>query len=399
MPPSSTGSEATWRAAVSSSRERVVCPHAHAFRAAASVSSARCGVAVVNAAARFVRGQGRDVGAATFGTGPDDLEGRDDVRVGSLSGGGAVPRLPVGISDPGQGLGQCPVSASALGGGGGLVEGRAHQRMTHLHTSGVEDQQPGRDRVLENLLVCPETTDAAARMTARSPVSSAAASSSTDWTGVDSPRLRSRNACSTRADRCSWVGSGADPPSWSALSSGGELEQCQRVAAGLDDEPIGDPRRRRYPASLLEQAPVPRPGRARPAAARRCRRGGTASRPPRGPRTPGAPGPHRAVGRRTAARPWWRGRASGRRRRRTARSAPRPRRSAATTWPPPPGTVRPRARPPRRTPPAAPSPAGRAAPRAAASPAAAAGAAPRTPTAPRPPDPAYAAPTPRPHHW
>ena len=33
-------------------RARLVCPHAHAFRAAASVSSARCGVAVVNAAAR-----------------------------------------------------------------------------------------------------------------------------------------------------------------------------------------------------------------------------------------------------------------------------------------------------------------------------------------------------------
>ena len=52
MPPSSTGSAASWRAAASSSRDRVVCPQAQAFRAAASVSSARCGVAVVNAAAR-----------------------------------------------------------------------------------------------------------------------------------------------------------------------------------------------------------------------------------------------------------------------------------------------------------------------------------------------------------
>ena len=209
---------------------------------------------------------------------------------------------------------------------------------------------------------------AAPRTTVSSPVSSAAASSSSDCTGAGSCRLRSRKACSTRVDRCSWVGSGADPPSWSGAELGGQLEQRQRVAAGLGDEPFGDLRRGRGARALRPAGPGPRPGRARTAPARRCRRDGTASPRRLGRRRPGARGRHRAGGRRTAARRRWRGRASGRPRRRTARSSPRPRRSAATVSRPRPGTARSRGRPPRRTRPAAPGPGGRAARRAAASP-------------------------------
>ena len=68
-------------------------------------------------------------------------------------------------------------------------------------------------------------------------MSSAAATSSTDCTGAGSSRLRSRKACSTRADRCSWVGSGEDPPSWSAVSSAGSSSS----ASGLP--PVSSMRR------------------------------------------------------------------------------------------------------------------------------------------------------------
>ena len=54
-----------------------------------------------------------------------------------------------------------------------------------------------------------------------------------------SRRLRSRNACSTWAVRWSCAGRDSEPRSWAAVQLAGQLQQGQRVAARLDDEPPG----------------------------------------------------------------------------------------------------------------------------------------------------------------
>ena len=105
----------------------------------------------------FVGGQRGDVGAAPLGAGPDELEGCDDLGVGPFGGGGAVPRLTVGVSETGEGVGQRPVHGASLLPGGGLVDRRAHQRMAHLHRLRLDDEEPGGRAVLESLLAQTES--------------------------------------------------------------------------------------------------------------------------------------------------------------------------------------------------------------------------------------------------
>ena len=88
----------------SSARACAVWPHAHALRAAAKLRAARCAVSGGQRRRAFVGSQRRRVRAATLGTRPDELERRDDLGVRSLGGCGAMPRLPVGVAETGQGV-------------------------------------------------------------------------------------------------------------------------------------------------------------------------------------------------------------------------------------------------------------------------------------------------------
>ena len=393
MPPSSSGSAASWRAAASS----VAC---------SGGLPARPGVPGCCERQLGPLRRGRGQRCRAFVGAPGPRRRRRDVRHGTRRPRarrrrpGRVPRpRRRGATPPGRSRRPRP---GRRPGPGGRVAARRRWRPGRGPSAPAGDAPAP---AVASTTSSPEAT-AASRACSSTPRVDAARADDRELAGVvggrqqqhgldrcrTARRLRSRKACSTRVDRCSWVGSGADPPSWSALSSAGSSSSASGLPPVSTTSRSVTSGRRCCAQALLEQGPGR--GRVEPGQHQlaRCRRGGTASRPRRGRRRPGAPGPHRAGGRRTAARPRWRGRASGRPRRRTARASPRPRRSAATASPPPPGTARPRGRPPRRTRRAGPAPAGRGARRAAASPGAAAGAVPRTPTVPRPPGPGCAAP-------
>ena len=132
-------------------------------------------------------------------------------------------------------MGASPVLAR-----GGLVDRRPHQRMAYRDdrarprpAAPTPLRSPARPR--------PDRGTLAARLsTAISPVSSAAASSSTACTSAESLRLRSRKTRSTRAVRCSWAGKWRLSHELGGGELGRQLQQGQRVAAGLGEESTGD---------------------------------------------------------------------------------------------------------------------------------------------------------------
>ena len=283
---SSTGSVGGCRAAASSVRDAGGLP---ARPGVASRGERQRGTLAVRRRSALPRVRRRPCGgvaAATLRTGPDELESGDDARVGPLGGRGAMPRLAVGVSETGQGIGQRPVRRAPL-----LARWRpgrppsARAGAAPSPTSASAMRSPEATAASRACSPTP-SVDAARRTTASSPVSSAAASSSTDCTGGGSSRLRSRKACSTRVVRCSCAGSGEDPPSWSGLSSVGSSSSASGLPPLSAIEPFGDLRCRCVPQALVEQLAGSSRSRARSAAARRCRRGGTVSLRRRGPRTP-----------------------------------------------------------------------------------------------------------------
>ena len=218
---SSTGSVAASRAADSRAWAWPARPHAQALRAAANVSSARCVASGGQGCRAFVGGQGGDVPAATFCAGPDELQRGDHLRVGALSGGGAMPRLPVRVADAGERVSQGSVRAPPLA--RRWPPGRSPNAPADGEPSrpGVGGEQPGLQGRLECQL--------------RQAQVAAARSEHGELAGVVGGGEQQQRLHRLRAAvgsgrgrpaprglvRCSCAGSGEDPSSWAALSSVG----------------------------------------------------------------------------------------------------------------------------------------------------------------------------------
>ena len=304
-----------------------------------------------------------------------------------------MPGLPVGVPGAGQRLGQGPVRAPPVLARRGLVDRRPHQRVAHRERRRVADEQPGVQGGLQRRLLQAQ----AGRRAAQHVELAGVVGGREQQDGLHRRRQPPAPVEEDLLDVGGEVelrrqGLGASELGRGELA--GQLQQGQRVAARLRDEPLGHLLGRCVAQMYVEEGA----GRVRLEAGQDQSRGGPAGRrsPRRRPgrRTPWRPGPPRAGGRRTGALPPWPGPASARRRRHTAPGSPRPPRSAATRSPRPPGTAPPKVRRPRRTPPAAPGPEDREAPPAAVSAGAAVDGAPRTPAAPRPRVPGCAAPSP-----
>ena len=63
-----------------------------------------------------------------------------------------MPRFAVGLSETGQRVGQRSVHRSSLLPGGGLVDRRAHEWVSHLHLLCLGDEESGGHGGLESLL-------------------------------------------------------------------------------------------------------------------------------------------------------------------------------------------------------------------------------------------------------
>ena len=183
--------------------------------------------------------QRRDVATAALRALPHTLEGVDQVGVRPLGGVGAVPDLAVLVPRPGQRLGQRPVSSPAVRPGGGLVDRRAHQRVSQGHRAAGVHQQPGVDRVLQHVVV-------------QSP-SRARTTEHVGLTGVvgrgEQQQALHRGRQSAAAVQQSLLDPGGEVERrrqrGRALELGcrelaGQLQEGQRVAACLRDEPLGD---------------------------------------------------------------------------------------------------------------------------------------------------------------
>ena len=123
------------------------------------------------------RAGGGRVPAAARGVvgGEDQRLGR--LVVGGRGGGGAVPRAPVGVGVVVEHGGERLVRRAALGEAGGVVDGRAQERMAEAQPRAVGRQQAG--ALDASRASGPTPTRSAARSSVpTSPLSSAAASTS-----------------------------------------------------------------------------------------------------------------------------------------------------------------------------------------------------------------------------
>ena len=152
MSQSRSGSPAVSRAAVSKAWARPAWPQAQALRAAANLSSARCGRIGGKLRRALVRGERRDVPTASPRPGTDELESRGEVGVRPRGGCGAVPGFAVGVAETGQGVSQRLVRRTSLLARGGLIDRRADEWVTHLHRVGLDDEESGGHGVLESLV-------------------------------------------------------------------------------------------------------------------------------------------------------------------------------------------------------------------------------------------------------
>ena len=256
MPPSSTGSAASWRAACQQLARSAGLP---------------AGPGVPGRRERQL-GPLRTWPWSTLPrvrTRPGPRRRRRDARHGTRRPRG--PRRPRGrvlrprrrgATPPGRSLRPRPGRRPARGGrsvaaprwrpgrGPSAPAGDAPARVRPSATS-----SPDADGGLESLLVRTPRVAAAARTTARSPVSSAAASSSTDCTGAGSCSAAVQERLLDPGGQVQLGRQRGGPAELVRGELGGELEQRQRVAAGLDDEPFGDLRRGRDAQPLLQQGP------------------------------------------------------------------------------------------------------------------------------------------------
>ena len=171
---------------------------------------------------------------------------------------------------------------------------------------------------------------AARQTSAGSPPGSAAASSSRRRVSAGSASLRRRKLSSMLLDSAAALGSPNPPASSAAVRPRGQFQQGQRVAPGLGDDLVADPRIQRPGQHRVQQFPriVRRAARRSPAPAiRPARRSGT--RAPNTRPTDSSPR-RRATNARTCAEA---GRATARRLSGTPAAVPQPHRPAGSARP------------------------------------------------------------------
>lgn len=155
---------------------------------------------------------------------------------------------------PGQDLGQHPVHTSPLRVRRGLVDGRTDQRMAHPHGQGVGDEQPGGRGGLERVLVHPEGSRC---LPDRGQIA-----------GVLGSRDEHQQLHLVRKPSTAVEEDVFDPvserqmsrergraPELSLAELGRKLQERQRVAARLRDQPVGDLLGGRGTQALVQQGP------------------------------------------------------------------------------------------------------------------------------------------------
>ena len=166
--------------------------------------------------------------------------GRRPPRVRAVGSGGAVPGLPVGVSQSGQGLGQRPVARRRSSPGRGLVDRRPHQRVPH-RDDGVSPTSSPESRAASSAARPARGPPPRGADTSSSPVSSAAASNSRDCTGGGQPAAPVQEDLLDVGGEVELRGQGrGSRGAGPVLSSAGSSNRASGLPRGLDDEPLGD---------------------------------------------------------------------------------------------------------------------------------------------------------------
>ena len=127
------------------------------------------------------------------------------------------------------------------------VDGRAHQRMAEAHARAELDQARGLRQARSASAPMPSRS-AARQSSVASPTGSAAAISSSRCVSAGSASSRRRKLCSMRLGQRPRRREARTRPPAPPASAPRQLEQRERVAAGLGDDPVADPlvQRARY---------------------------------------------------------------------------------------------------------------------------------------------------------
>ena len=243
----------------------------------------------------------------------------------------AMPGATVGIEGRVGRVGERPVHIAAVARVRRAVDRRADERMREAHARAELDQprglgrrRPPRRRSRD---APPRARAGSDRPAARPPPSGAGAACR-----AEAARRAARKVCSMRLANGRASGSPNPPASSAGVRSARQLEQRERVAAGLAEDPgphplVERPRDRRIEEQLGLVGGEPLDHELRQALE------DVLARRTRAARTPAPPAPPAAGARRTPASARTRGRATARRRRCTAAAAPRRRRPAGSAPP------------------------------------------------------------------